>query len=98
MSDYRFEIPPCSYAVVSAVGLQEDDEVRLWRLACTEGCPEGYVYIPYDPNPCDTRQPPCCANPMVIRLPGTYEARWESLENDDVQFCHQIYPLNCGGV
>jgi hypothetical protein len=92
---FRFQVPECARAVVSAVGLEATDELVLWRMACEGECPgdAGEVFVPFSPG-CDTVVTPT-NNPLLVDVPGMYELRFAGATNPDVRVCYQTYARNC---
>lgn len=93
---FRFQVPECARAVVSAVGLNPEDELVLWRLACEADCPgDGTeAFIEFKPDNCSVYIAPN-ANPLLVDVPGTYELRFAGATNPDVRICYQTYARNC---
>ena len=93
---FRFQVPECARAVVSAVGLEPTDELVLWRMACDGDCPGdgNEVFIEFTPDNCPVVITGT-ANPMLVDVPGTYELRFAGATNPDVRICYQTYARNC---
>lgn len=93
---FRFQVPECARAVVSAVGLEPDDALMLWRMACEGECPGdgNEVFIEFKPDNCDV-QITTMTNPLLVDVPGTYELRFVGATNPDVRVCLQTYARNC---
>lgn len=93
---FRFQVPECARAVVSAVGLEATDELVLWRMACNGTCPgDGTeAFIEFNPEGCSTTVTPL-TNPILVDVPGTYELRFAGATNPDVRICYQTYARNC---
>lgn len=96
---FRFTVPECARAVISAAGLVVGDELVLWRLACEGDCGDesSYVFIEFAPNGCHTVID-TLHNPLLVDVPGTYELRFAGAVNPDVRICQQVYARNCAGA
>lgn len=91
----RFTIAECTRAVISAVGLNPDDELQLWRAACPSGCAgDEFTMIEFNPAGCTTLVTQM-SNPIMIDVPGTYELRFVGAINPDVEVCVDTYARNC---
>lgn len=93
---FRFQVPECARAVVSAVGLQPEDELVLWRMACEGECPgdDKEVFVEFSPANCQTIVT-TTSNPILVDVPGMYELRFAGATNPDVRICYQVYSRNC---
>lgn len=93
---FRFDVPECARLIASAVGLEPDDKLVLWRLACDNTCPadEPKMFIEFRPTDCEVVIT-ASQNPLLVDVPGMYELRFEGAFNPDVRVCYQKYERNC---
>lgn len=98
MSDscFSFSVQPGTYVIVSGVGMDDEDVLDLWRLACPqiECDPTTELWIPFRPyglgcqtNGCAQVSLTDACNPLIVQTPGRYQLRFRGVTNPAVTVC-----------